>query len=165
MAIKDQPKTRIDFASRNRKLEWRAQWFGMHRPETDKDLIITRNGALEVKQAKIKKQFELADLPMAAYGAPGTGTPWYSIGPRNINGRVKALAIHPTDPDTVYAGAASGGVWKSEDGGQSWRALWHDQEALAVGGLAKYGGSIFSSTSLLTNMKAAPIPQPGWING
>ncbi|WP_455375757.1 WD40/YVTN/BNR-like repeat-containing protein [Kaarinaea lacus] len=136
MAIKDQPKTRIDFASRNRKLEWRAQWFGMHRPETDKDLIITRNGALEVKQAKIKKQFELADLPMAAYGAPGTGTPWYSIGPRNINGRVKALAIHPTDPDTVYAGAASGGVWKSEDGGQSWRALWHDEEALAVGGLA-----------------------------
>ncbi|MCI0507083.1 MAG: hypothetical protein L0Z73_13380 [Gammaproteobacteria bacterium] len=136
MAIKDQPKIKIDYASRNRKLEWRAQWFGMHRPETDRELILTRNSALEVKHAKVKKQFGSASLPMAAYGAPGTGTPWYSIGPRNINGRVKALAIHPTDPDTVYAGAASGGVWKTEDGGQSWHALWQDQEALAVGGLA-----------------------------
>ena len=136
MAIREQLAMKIDFASRNRKLEWRAQWFGTHRPETDTDLIITRNRALGAKRAKITKQFKSPDLPMAAYGAPGTGTPWYSIGPRNINGRVKALAIHPTDPDTVYAGAASGGVWKSEDGGQSWRALWHDQEALAVGGLA-----------------------------
>ena len=136
MAVKDEYKRRIDYAFRNRKLEWRAQWFGLHRPESERELIRTRSRALGAKLAKIKKQFELLDLPMAAYGAPGTGTPWFSIGPRNINGRVKALAVHPADPDTVYAGAASGGVWKSEDGGQSWRALWHDQEALAVGGLA-----------------------------
>ena len=35
----------------------------------------------------------------------------------------------------MYAGAASGGVHKTEDGGNSWIPLWHDQESLAIGAL------------------------------
>src|SRR5215471_17345183 len=31
----------------------------------------------------------------------------------------------PNRPETVWAGAAGGGIWKSNDGGQHWRALWH----------------------------------------
>ena|SRR2546425_4079293 len=30
------------------------------------------------------------------------------------------LVIDPTNPETVYAGTANGGVFKSDDGGQSW---------------------------------------------
>ena len=52
-----------------------------------------------------------------------------------MNGRVKALAVHPTDPNTVYAGAASGGVWKSVDGGQTWDTVWDMQESLAIGAI------------------------------
>lgn len=63
-------------------------------------------------------------------------TPWRSVGPRNLGGRIKALAAHPTKPDIVYAGAASGGVWKSMDGGHTWEALWGGQESLSVGALA-----------------------------
>jgi photosystem II stability/assembly factor-like uncharacterized protein len=73
---------------------------------------------------------------IAGYAPAGPGTPWFSIGPRNVNGRVKCLAVHPTNQNIVYAGAASGGVWKSADGGQSWRSLWDQQESLAIGGLA-----------------------------
>jgi photosystem II stability/assembly factor-like uncharacterized protein len=71
----------------------------------------------------------------AAYGDTGPG-PWRSIGPRNINGRVKCLAVHPTNADVVYAGAAGGGVWKTDDGGRSWRPLGDGFESLAIGGLA-----------------------------
>src|SRR2546428_382733 len=73
---------------------------------------------------------------IAGYAPAGAGTPWFSIGPRNVNGRMKALAVHPTDPNTVYAGAASGGVWKSTDGGQSWRPLWDQQSTMASVALA-----------------------------
>lgn len=48
---------------------------------------------------------------------------WVNIGPSNRGGCTKALAIHPTDGNIVYAGAAGGGVWKTTNGGSSWTAL------------------------------------------
>src|SRR5438128_7035709 len=45
---------------------------------------------------------------------------WTSAGPINFSGRIKSLAIHPTDGSTVYAGGADGGVWKTTTGGASW---------------------------------------------
>jgi len=38
---------------------------------------------------------------------------WESLGPENIGGRTLALAFHPTDPDIIFAGSASGGLWKT----------------------------------------------------
>lgn len=61
---------------------------------------------------------------------------WVSIGPRNINGRIRCLAIHPTDGNIIYAGAAEGGVWKSTDSGQSWYPLMQYEFSIAVGALA-----------------------------
>src|SRR5262244_3012789 len=71
----------------------------------------------------------------AAYGRTGPG-PWRSIGPRNINGRVKCVAVHPENADVVYAGAAGGGVWRTDDGGRSWRPLGDAFDSLAIGGIA-----------------------------
>lgn len=38
---------------------------------------------------------------------------WESLGPENIGGRILCLAFHPTDPNIIYAGSASGGLWKT----------------------------------------------------
>jgi hypothetical protein len=48
---------------------------------------------------------------------------WVSIGPFGIGGRVSAMAMHPTDQNTFYVGAAAGGVWKTTDRGNSWKNL------------------------------------------
>jgi photosystem II stability/assembly factor-like uncharacterized protein len=48
---------------------------------------------------------------------------WSPLGPGNIGGRTRTLVIHPTQPDIMYAGGVSGGVWKTTDGGQSWTPL------------------------------------------
>ena len=48
---------------------------------------------------------------------------WSQLGPGNIGGRIRAIAVHPTDPNTVYIGAVAGGVWKSVNGGTSWTSL------------------------------------------
>jgi photosystem II stability/assembly factor-like uncharacterized protein len=61
---------------------------------------------------------------------------WASIGPSNVPGRINAMAIHPTNGQTVYAGAAAGGVFKTSNAGASWRPLWSEQLSLAIGGLA-----------------------------
>ncbi len=43
--------------------------------------------------------------------------PWQAIGPRNIGGRTLAIAFNPQNPNTIYAGSASGGLWRSTSGG------------------------------------------------
>ena len=67
---------------------------------------------------------------------------WDSIGPAPIptaspvSGRVSAIAIHPTNPNIVYVGAAQGGVYRSLDGGVSWRAIFDSAQSLAIGAIA-----------------------------
>lgn len=60
---------------------------------------------------------------------------WVPVGPRSVGGRVRALAIHPTNPRIIYAGAASGGVHRTRDGGETWTALFHEQASLGIGAI------------------------------
>jgi photosystem II stability/assembly factor-like uncharacterized protein len=53
-----------------------------------------------------------------------------------VSGRTISIAVHPTDPDTVYVGTAQGGLYKSTDGGTHWTALFpFDLETLAIGAI------------------------------
>jgi hypothetical protein len=133
-AIQVGSRERSDYSRRNRLLEFRSQWFHLDRPDDEHELLGLRKEALNVKTRMIARQKETGHK--AAYDPAGAGSPWFSIGPRNINGRVRCLAVDPTNSDIVYAGAASGGVWKSVDGGLIWRPLWDNQEALEIGGIA-----------------------------
>ncbi len=47
---------------------------------------------------------------------------WQALGPSNIGGRVRSLAIDPRNPRRVLAGTASGGLWISADEGATWSA-------------------------------------------
>ena len=68
---------------------------------------------------------------------PQAGTAeWELAGPTNVGGRMTCVVCMPSNPDQILAGAAGGGVWKSDDGGQHWRALWHHQPTLNIGSLA-----------------------------
>ncbi|MGB8692891.1 MAG: hypothetical protein WCD08_05220, partial [Steroidobacteraceae bacterium] len=57
------------------------------------------------------------------------------VGPKAGN-RIAAVAGVAGDPSVYYAGAASGGVWKSVDGGNRWAPLFDKQSATAIGALA-----------------------------
>ena len=70
-------------------------------------------------------------------------TRWRALGPERVNsggvftaGRVSAIAIHPTDMNILYAGGAQGGVWRSDDAGESWRPLTDHECSLAMGSIA-----------------------------
>lgn len=75
----------------------------------------------------VKLQAQLAAMPAA------TGpTNWTLLGPGNIGGRIRSILIHPTDPNIMWVGSVSGGVWKSTNAGTSWTPLPDLPAVLAV---------------------------------
>ena len=61
---------------------------------------------------------------------------WTLAGPINIEGRITTVAIHPTNPQIVYAGCANGGIWKSTNYCQSWTSVFDNQNTSSIGSLA-----------------------------
>ncbi|MCB0730210.1 MAG: PKD domain-containing protein [Ignavibacteriae bacterium] len=62
---------------------------------------------------------------------------WKEAGPNNVGGRTRALAVDITNPNTILAGGASGGVWKSTDKGASWQMKSTTLQVLSVTSLAQ----------------------------
>ncbi|WP_287127399.1 hypothetical protein [Candidatus Cyanaurora vandensis] len=59
-----------------------------------------------------------------------------SIGPGNMSGRVAAVEGVVRDPDTFYVGTATGGVWKTTNGGTTWNPIFDRQTTSSVGAIA-----------------------------
>lgn len=64
--------------------------------------------------------------------------PWKERGPGNVGGRTRTILVDPDDPThlTWLTGTASGGVWKTTDGGMHWQPLTDHLPALAASQLA-----------------------------
>jgi photosystem II stability/assembly factor-like uncharacterized protein len=92
------------------------------------------------------KQLEQKEAELARTSAPQAV--WTEIGPApiplgqtdttraNVSGRTTAIAVHPTNPNIVYAGTAQGGVYRSTDGGTNWTPILDAAQSLAVGAIA-----------------------------
>ena len=106
----------------------RWEWFQEQRLDERGQKPNSRLIYEEVKRAQLQKEYR---------GAAGD---WTLIGPieepENGNGRsigrLSAIAFHPTDTNQIWAGAPSGGVWKSNDNGSSWEPLTDDLPNIGV---------------------------------
>jgi photosystem II stability/assembly factor-like uncharacterized protein len=61
-----------------------------------------------------------------------------SIGPSGMSGRVAAIDGVHADPNIIYVGAATGGLWKSTSGGMTWTPLMDHLPASSIGAIAIY---------------------------
>ncbi|MEL7006421.1 MAG: hypothetical protein AAFN93_27390, partial [Bacteroidota bacterium] len=69
----------------------------------------------------------------APFATPGTQlTNWVNRGPFNVGGRTRALALDINDEDRILAGGVSGGLWESNDQGQTWARLTPAEEHPSV---------------------------------
>ncbi len=80
----------------------------------------------------------------AAKGGSFDAAEWQSLGPTEWNsfsynpgnGRVNCIALDPQDPERIYVGTPSGGLWRSNDNGETWEALFTDLPSMGVSGIA-----------------------------
>ncbi|MBL7883842.1 MAG: hypothetical protein JNL69_07215, partial [Bacteroidia bacterium] len=72
------------------------------------------------------------DNSLSSSRAPFSLT-WNVEGPGNIGGRFNCTAVNPTNSNIIYAGAATGGVFKTTDGGLNWSPIFDNQPFLSVG--------------------------------
>ncbi len=59
-----------------------------------------------------------------------------NLGPAFMSGRVGDLAVDPMKRSTWYLAAASGGVWKTENAGTTWKPIFDAQGSYSIGALA-----------------------------
>ena len=59
-----------------------------------------------------------------------------SIGPASMSGRVTAIAAVRSNPDIMYIGSASGGLWKSTSGGVTWQPIFDTMAVASIGAVA-----------------------------
>jgi photosystem II stability/assembly factor-like uncharacterized protein len=118
------------------------------------DMLRGRDTAANVDELRAKaiqqmdKQESMLKRTRSSANSLINTTDWVFLGPNPIplgqttttrvpvSGRTIAIAVHPTDPDTVYVGTAQGGLYKSTNGGTNWTKLFEFQlESLAIGAI------------------------------
>ncbi len=99
-------------------------------------------GAVE-RALKQRQRLERRGLSPMAVQEAFAGVNWGLIGPGNVvspegsaSGRVTAIVTDSRNPESVYIGAAGGGVWRSADGGSTWQSLGDNLLSLVSGSLA-----------------------------
>ncbi len=58
---------------------------------------------------------------------------WRSIGPAVMGGRVDDIAVDESNPSVFYVGYATGGIWKTENNGTTWRPIFDDYPVSSIG--------------------------------
>jgi hypothetical protein len=81
-----------------------------------------------------KRKESKKPLPRRLKHPPAARFDW--LGPDRFAGRIRSILVHPSNPDIIYAGAATGGIWKTTDGGQSWVSLDDFMPTQVIGSLA-----------------------------
>ena len=92
------------------------------------------------KVAVIWALFASLIAPLGAHaadsGAPYQRMKWRNVGPAVAGGRVAAVEGSSTNPKLYYIGAAGGGVWKTENGGETWAPVFDKQDVSSIGSIA-----------------------------
>jgi hypothetical protein len=94
-------------------------------PDRDFDWKGWKNAMQEVRLT-----LDAQAKPLDCAGVTGN---WTEQGPANIGARCNTLAVKPDDENTVLAGFAGGGIFKTTDGGVNWRPVFDDHLELCIG--------------------------------
>lgn len=78
----------------------------------------------------------VTDLSAQGAGGAFRDAAWREVGPAAFSGRIVDLAVHPADESKIWVASASGGLWRTENRGTTWKALFQDKEVISIGDVA-----------------------------
>lgn len=87
-------------------------------------------------EARLKAAADARKMYADAAVKSSRSVSWIEAGPTNIPGRITDLAVHPSQPQVIYAASAAGGVYKSVDFGATWTAVFDSTGVQSVGAIA-----------------------------
>ena len=101
-------------------------------------VVFIRNWELTMLRTRLLSTilaFFAISLPAVTIAAdhPLAGIPLRNIGPALTSGRVSDFAFHPDHPQSFYVSMASGNLWKTENNGITWKALFENEGSFAIG--------------------------------
>ncbi len=100
---------------------WWEQWFEMKKDENGKipfDRIQRLRQQVAIQRMMKSGESNLANLQ--------------ELGPNNVGGRTRALLVDKTNPNRLFAGGVSGGLWVSTNGGSTWYPVNDDAPNLSI---------------------------------
>lgn len=121
------------------------KWYARHKAFEASRL--QGNGELPSIDKLMRTYTDLANTKRKMQSAARAGSAWSPEGPdvrppgvsvyasHNL-GRINCVAFHPSDSNIIYVGVAQGGVWKTENHGDSWRPLTDDLPIIRVSDIA-----------------------------
>jgi photosystem II stability/assembly factor-like uncharacterized protein len=121
------PDTENNKIDKNRPSDW--AWMQRVFPNNAADPLAQLDAIEEAKQLRIESKNK--------YLQKNKSIPqWEFAGPYNIGGRISDIEFNPNQTNIVYAAAATGGVFKSTNTGETWFPIFDDQAILPAGDIA-----------------------------
>ena len=118
------PSSRLEF-----------DWLRFKSPLTNTIPIGIQKRALEF--SKSIPNYNEINIGLRRSKSLDTSLEWKARGPYNVGGRTRALAIDIADSNTFIAGGVSGGIWRSSDGGATWKKMTKPSQLHSVTSIAQ----------------------------
>jgi photosystem II stability/assembly factor-like uncharacterized protein len=94
------------------------------------DLARARMNGMRRFATRVSRTLPAGPSPTALLDA------WTNLGPGNIGGRTRVVRFHPTVHTRLFAAGVSGGIWRSDDSGTTWRLIAEGLINIAINSLA-----------------------------
>ena len=102
----------------------------------DADDFGRQPNATQIFNADLLHKYMAAQATNHAKAAGILQNRWTALGPSNVGGRVRAILLDPRDPNRIFVGTASGGIWRSTNGGTTFSPITDFSANLTIGAMA-----------------------------
>jgi len=97
--------------------------FPFQEPEAEEEPAAEESAA---EESAAEKEEDRVGKAIGSFG-------WRALGPALMSGRISDIAVDVTRPNTWYVAAGSGGVWKTENAGTTFRSIFDGQASYSIG--------------------------------
>ncbi|MCD4770527.1 MAG: hypothetical protein K8R35_10230 [Bacteroidales bacterium] len=89
-----------------------------------------------VNAQRRRAQEQASDTAISASSSMLGALRFRSVGPASYSGRISDFAVNPENPSEYYIGTSSGGLWKTENKGTTFKSIFDGQSVFSIGALA-----------------------------